>query len=102
LFGFADPVYLVFDFQMLSGLLFIIAPGINRVSECATAMLIHRRIARSRMERYGCSKCNEEYFMKNVPITGPPPGPHFCPECSGELHHMGTEFGWIPNSYDMD
>ena len=54
------------------------------------------------MERYSCSKCNEEYFMKNVPMTGPPPGPHFCPECKGELHHMGTEFGWIPNSYDMD
>ena len=54
------------------------------------------------MERYSCSKCNEEYFMKNVPITGPPAGPHSCPECGGELHWTRTEFGWIPNSYDMD
>ena len=54
------------------------------------------------MERYGCAKCNEEFFMKYVPVRGPPPGPHFCPECGGELRQIGTEFGWIPNSYDMD
>ncbi len=40
--------------------------------------------------------------MKNVPITGPPAGPHSCPECGGELNWANTEFGWIPNSYDMD
>lgn len=54
------------------------------------------------MERYGCLKCDEEFFMKYVPMAGPPSGPHACPECGGELHWLKTEFGWIPNSYDMD
>jgi hypothetical protein len=64
--------------------------------------LIPRRLATNSMERYGCSKCSEEYFMKNVPVRGPPAGPHSCPDCGGELHWLRTEFGWIPNSYDMD
>jgi hypothetical protein len=64
--------------------------------------LMPRGTVPTRMERYGCAKCDEEFFMKNVPMTGPPSGPHFCPECGGELHWLKTEFGWIPNSYDMD
>jgi len=74
----------------------------HRVPACAMPRLFPRRLATNSMERYSCSKCNEEYFMKNVPMTGPPAGPHFCPDCGGELHWLKTEFGWIPNSYDMD
>ncbi|MDD1707179.1 MAG: hypothetical protein LUO81_03175 [Methanoregulaceae archaeon] len=56
-----------------------------------------------RMERYCCSKCTKEYFLKNV-CSGcaPPSGPHFCPECGGELYRFSAEYFLSPDNYDMD
>ena len=80
-------------------------------------MLGHKTIVRSaaydrfnaqendskRMDRYRCSKCNQEFFLKNsCSCCAPPPGPHFCPECEGELFRIGGDYVCSPDNYEMD
>ncbi|MGV8088174.1 MAG: hypothetical protein ACP5NU_03830 [Methanomicrobiales archaeon] len=62
-----------------------------------------KRMIPTTMDRYRCSQCSQEYFLKNTcSCCAPPPGPHFCPECGGELFRIGGDYFCAPDNYEMD
>ena len=58
------------------------------------------------MERYRCSKCSREFFVKDTcTCCAPAPGPHFCPDCGGELfplHAARTAYFCSPDNFEVD
>jgi hypothetical protein len=49
------------------------------------------------MDRFRCTKCNEEFFLQNSgSCCAPPPGPHFCPDCGGLLHRIAAGYVCFP------
>ncbi|NTV00831.1 MAG: hypothetical protein HGA55_06900 [Methanoregulaceae archaeon] len=45
------------------------------------------------MDRYRCTKCNEEFLMQgSYSCCSPPGGPHFCPDCGGLLHRVASTY----------